>query len=166
MADLQAVRRDGAAVTDAPTLWSAAAAREARDEALERVADPPWQSFAMQALQTVAQREPVVTSDMVWMQLDAMGIPRPLEARAMGPVMVAAVRSGLLEPLGYTQGTNPKHHADIQRTYRSRLERLVMGDACDRCRGRGYVWNGYREIPCRACDGTGRTLPGPRRPSR
>lgn len=103
------------------TLWDVAEGRARRDEALERVADPPWSSFANRALQAVARRQPVVTSDDVWAELERMGIPSPGEKRAMGPVMVAGTREGWITPLGYTTGTNPKHHADVMRTYRSQV---------------------------------------------
>lgn len=34
-----------------------------------------------------------------------------------------------------------------------------MGDACDRCKGRGVTWDGGpREKPCTKCKGTGRKL--------
>lgn len=111
-------------MTDAPTLWSVAEGRARRDAALEAVADPPWSSFANRALEAVARRQPVVTSDDVWAELERMGIPEPGEKRAIGPVMVAGTKAGLIAPLGYTTGTNPKHHADVMRTYRSRLHPL------------------------------------------
>lgn len=86
---------------------------------MERVNNPPWRVFADRALQSVAKTQSIVTSDDVWEELDRMGIPRPREGRAMGPVMMAAVRDGTLEPDGFTSGTNPKHHADVMRRYRS-----------------------------------------------
>lgn len=94
---------------------------ELRDEAMERVDNPPWRAFADRALLSVARTYGVVTSDAVWEELDRMGVPRPAEGRAMGPVMAAAVKAGTLVPTGYERGTNPRHHADIQRVYRSRL---------------------------------------------
>jgi len=100
-------------------LFDLSAGRAARDAAVAAVADPPWQSFAVIAVETVACAQGRVTSDDVWAELDRMGIPRPPEGRAMGPVMTWAVRSGLLTPEGYTQGTNPRHHADVMRVYRS-----------------------------------------------
>jgi hypothetical protein len=103
------------------TLWDLEQGRALRDEALERVHNPPWASFANLALRAVAGRQQVVTSDDVWAELERIGIPEPGEKRAIGPVMVAGVRAGWIEPLGYTTGTNPKHHADVMRTYRSRV---------------------------------------------
>lgn len=95
-------------------------ARAARDVALDRVDDPPWRAFADRAIAAVAARRNTVTSEDVWAELDRMGIPRPAEARCMGPAMVAAVKAGLLATMGFTTGTNPKHHADVMRVYRSR----------------------------------------------
>lgn len=111
----------------AETLWDLAAAREARDEALERVHDAPWASFAWPALEAVARRQAVVTSDDLWKELDRRGIPRPIEGRAAGPVMLRGVREGLIQPLGFTTGTNRKHHGDVMRTYQSRLHPLRAG---------------------------------------
>lgn len=97
--------------------------RELRDAAMEAVDDPPWRSFADRALLAVARRQSEVTSDDVWLELLNMGIPRPLEGRAMGPVMASAVRAGTLIPSGYTSGKDPRHHADVMRTYRSTVYR-------------------------------------------
>ncbi|HET7030349.1 MAG TPA: hypothetical protein VFI34_07545 [Candidatus Limnocylindrales bacterium] len=99
-----------------------AAGRVARDEAIAAVQDPPWASFASAALRDLAASRSILTSDDVWAELDGRG-PRPIEGRAMGPVMVAGVRAGWITPSGFTQGTNPKHHADVMRVYASRLYR-------------------------------------------
>lgn len=87
------------------------------------VADPPWASFASVALRELATTRSILTSDDVWAELDRRGIPRPIEGRAMGPVMVAGVRAGWITASGFTQGTNPKHHADVMRVYASRIYR-------------------------------------------
>jgi hypothetical protein len=93
--------------------------RRRRDEAMDHVNNPPWRSFAERALRQVARRQASVTSDDVWAELDRMEIPRPAEGRAMGPVMMAGVKEGLIVPSGYASGRNPKHHADVMRVYRS-----------------------------------------------
>jgi hypothetical protein len=94
---------------------------EARDEAIERVSSNSlaWRTVAHEALEAVCYRQLTVTSDDVWAELERMDIPRPDEARAMGPVMMRGVRLGLIVPHGFTQGTNPRHHADVMRVYRS-----------------------------------------------
>jgi len=107
------------------SLWDLDEGRRRRDAALEAVADPPWQSFAVRALERVARRQPFVTSDDVWAELDAMGIPRPGEARAMGPVMLGGIRAEILAPHGFAQAGDPRHHASIMRVYRSLLESRV-----------------------------------------
>ena len=89
-----------------------------RDAAMEFVNDPPWRTFAARALLAVCRRQETVTSEDVWAELDRMGIPRPIEGRALGPVMMAALRDGLIVGAGYERGTDPKHHRDILRVYR------------------------------------------------
>jgi hypothetical protein len=101
------------------SLWEG---RARRDEALERVQrhSSPWRALAYQALERVADRLPYLTSDDVWDELLVMEVPRPEEARAIGPVMVKGVRAGLIVPDGYVTGRDPRHHADVARRYRSR----------------------------------------------
>lgn len=108
----------------APTMasiWDLAAAQAARDSAVADVEVPaaPWVAIAREALRAVAERQATLTSDDVWQELERRGVPPPAEGRAMGPVMVRARKEGLIVPMGYTQGTNPKHHADVMRVYRS-----------------------------------------------
>lgn len=97
--------------------------RALRDEAMRAVEDPPWAAFARLALHDLAQRRQHLTSDDVWAELDRRGVPRPIEGRAMGPVMVAGTKAGWIMRSGYVRGTNPKHHADVMREYVSRLYR-------------------------------------------
>ena len=109
-------------MTGEPTIWDIDAARDARDEAIANVSvtSVPWRTVAYEALLAVAEAQETVTSDDVWQELERRDIPRPAEGRAMGPVMMQGVRDGVIVPNGYTQGTNPKHHADVMRVYRSR----------------------------------------------
>lgn len=105
------------------TLWDV---RQARDEALDRVSTPssaPWRSLAFDALLGVACNQPTVVSDDVWDELDRLGIPRPEEGRAMGPVMLRGIREGIIAPEGFQTGRNPRHHGDLMRTYRSLVYR-------------------------------------------
>ena len=103
------------------TLWDLEEGRAERDDALEVVDDPPWRHFAELALLAVAKARVTVCSDDIWAELDRMGIPRPIEGRAMGPVMMNAVRDGTLLPAGFASGRNPKHHADVMRLYQSTI---------------------------------------------
>lgn len=108
-------------MSDDLTLWDIDAGRAQRDEAISRVevTSAPWRAVAYDALEKVARTTPAFTSEEVWKQLDHWGIPRPEEGRAMGPVMIRGRKEGLIEPMGFTQSTNPKHHADPTRLYRS-----------------------------------------------
>lgn len=112
-------------MSDQLGLFDPAGARAARDEAIATVAShsPHWRSIANQALQTVAYRQRMVTSDDVWLELDRLSIPRPPEGRAMGPVMQWGVREGYIAPSGFTQGTQKAHHADVMRVYASLVAR-------------------------------------------
>lgn len=70
-------------------------ARAARDEGIARVttaADPEWVERARAAVEQVASAHKVFTADEVWLT----GLDRPREGRAMGAVMLWAVRQGLI----------------------------------------------------------------------
>jgi hypothetical protein len=112
---------EAAPVSITPSIWDVAAARASRDMAVAdvEVRAAPWVAVAREALLAVAERQVSLTSDDVWQELERRGVPAPEEGRAMGPVMKRAMREGVIEPVGYTQGTNPKHHADVMRVYRS-----------------------------------------------
>lgn len=107
------------------SLWDHTAAIEARDEAMARVEShaQPWRTFADQALRTVAHRQRLLHSEAVWDELARMGIPRPPEPRAIGVVMRAGIRAGLIRPDGWMTSTDPKSHADPMRIYRSLVSR-------------------------------------------
>lgn len=99
--------------------------RAARDEAIERVAAPDdaaaWIDHATAALMSLLALKPVLSSDDVWAELERLGIEPPDEPRAMGPVMLAAVRAGHMRPLGFVQSARPVCNARPVRTYRSLL---------------------------------------------
>lgn len=100
------------------------AVRDVRDEAISRVEAPaaPWVAVALDTLRRLAVRHATLTSDDVWAELDREGVPRPGEGRAMGAVMKRAMKEGLIVPAGFTQGTDPKHHGDVMRVYRTVVE--------------------------------------------
>lgn len=103
------------------TLWEA---RKARDAALDRVATPrssPWRALAYDALLALAEDQDRITSDDVWEELERHRVPRPDEGRAMGAVMLRAVRQGVIRPDGFDTGRDPRHHGDVMRVYRSCL---------------------------------------------
>lgn len=104
------------------TLWEAI---EARDEAMQQVQaqSAPWAAVAMDALLDVARSSRWVTSEAVFACLDSRGIPRPVEGRAMGPVMLRAAKAGYIVRDRYERSTDPKHHRDLQTVYRSLVAR-------------------------------------------
>jgi hypothetical protein len=80
-------------------LFDLDAAREARDEAIERVdehADPAWKEAAYAVVCAIAAEVPEFTTDRVWYALERQRIPAPREPRALGPVMQRARRAGLI----------------------------------------------------------------------
>jgi len=106
-------------VTDQPDLFSQrtldpALTRKKRDEAIERVggnASPEWKAQARAAVVSIAYSQDTFTSDDVWVVLDARGVPRPHEGRALGAVMMALVREGVIRKTGeYRQTAQPKSH--------------------------------------------------------
>src|ERR1019366_7255116 len=80
---------------EGPTIWDAV---DARDEAMLRVQahSAPWAAVAMDAVRAAARRETFLSSESIWKVLDDWGIPRPIELRAVGPVMARAVKEGLI----------------------------------------------------------------------
>lgn len=95
------------------------AAFAARDDAIDRVdqaADPAWKDAALAAVRRVAARQVELITDDVWAELG----DGPAEPRAMGPVMLAARRLGLVEPTDRTrQADRVVNHARPQRIWRS-----------------------------------------------
>lgn len=107
-----------------PTLWDdPAAGVAARDEAMSRVEErsAPWRAVAWDVLMDLARTRETLTSDDLFIELERRHIPRPVEARAAGPVMQRGIREGVLVPIGYTAGRDPRHHRDVARLYRSGL---------------------------------------------
>jgi hypothetical protein len=109
--------------TDQLGLFDAVEGRRLRDEAVERVNDPLWRSFAMDALHDIAQYRQTVTSEDVWRVLALKGIPFPREHRAMGPIMQAGVREGWIETRGFVQAERSSRHAAPIRVYQSKITR-------------------------------------------
>lgn len=85
-------------------LWGRAAkleqARTSRDAVLAQVAGSaaaqPWLARATEAVADMARRRAEFTTDDLW---DA-GLPSPTEPRALGAVIVAAVRAGTIVQTG------------------------------------------------------------------
>lgn len=80
-------------------LLDAAQACQRRDAAIARVeagADAEWKVAAAWAVYSVALSKRYFTGDDIW----ASGLPKPREARALGPVMLRAKRAGVIRPTG------------------------------------------------------------------
>lgn len=87
-------------------------------ERVSAAADPQWQKDVRVAIQVVARRGVEFTTDEVWGLLDAWGIPRPREPRAMGPAMTAAVDDRVIKRTGgYKHSTRPEAHANPKPQY-------------------------------------------------
>ena len=96
-----------------------------RDAAMQKVDDAApdtWRTKADDAIKETAFRHYSFTSDEVWEVLDEWGVPRPPEARALGPAMTRAAKNGYMEPLSsFRPSRRPELHASPRRLYRSRL---------------------------------------------
>jgi hypothetical protein len=93
---------------------------EARDEAIEQVrrAHAEWANDALLAVKGAAQELSFFTTDDVWQR----GLRRPTEARAMGPVMIEAMRRGWIIRTGQTRrSVRVKAHANPKQVWRSLL---------------------------------------------
>ena len=93
--------------------------RGLRDQALERVeaaAPPDWNDRALEAVFQAALRWSYFASDDVW----RLGLEKPREPRAMGPVMMRAVKLGYCQPQDSTRISSiPGQHARPLRIYSS-----------------------------------------------
>jgi len=88
----------------------------------------PWRPWAGLALIHAAAKSVEITSDDVWRVLTAHSVPAPLEPRAMGPVMLAGVRKGLITPterfLVSQDPATSRNHGRPQRVYASHIWEL------------------------------------------
>lgn len=90
----------------------------ARDDALATVAahaPPSWNDLAYTIGKSVAEAHPYFTSDDLW----AAGLPKPPEARALGPVLNKLRKDGVIEPGGFRQTSQVSRHAAPVRIWRS-----------------------------------------------
>lgn len=111
-------------VEDVPLPTRAEQAREGarlRDEGMARVeshADPDWKAAAAATVEQVARTHREFTSDDVW----EAGLPKVAESRALGPVMSAAARAGLIVSTDrFVSTTQPKSHRSPARVWASRI---------------------------------------------
>lgn len=100
-------------------------ARNARDRSLREVidaADEEWKRAAWAAIEIVARTHATFGADTVW----EYGLPKPRVPRAIGPIMIRAVREGLCEKIGYVrQGAQRSRHAAPIMVYRSLVFQAV-----------------------------------------
>lgn len=102
-------------------------ARTRRDAAIDRVeqgADPSWMDAALDALEETARREPLFSSDPVWVRLD--GVEPPEEPRAMGAVFREGRKRGWITPTKSIENSKrPQCHGRPVRIWKS----LILGAA-------------------------------------
>lgn len=107
-----------------PSLFTAT---QARDEALARVeaaAPVEWREAALSAVYACCRTLSRFTSEDVWQLIE-----KPREPRALGPVLMRAVRLGYCRPAGFvTSGMTSRHAAPV-RQYVSLLRRWEKGEA-------------------------------------
>lgn len=86
-----------------------------RDQALVDVAvnaDPDWWQHAVNIVQDVAATSFDFTTDDIWCELERLSIATPHEPRAIGAVVVAVKRLGLIAPTNrYRPSSRPECHA-------------------------------------------------------
>ena len=91
------------------------AATDTRDKAIAQVAtntDPAWWHQTMLIIKQIATDTFDFTTDDIWRELATAPLPTPHEPRALGALMVAAHRAGLIAPTDrYRQSKRPECHA-------------------------------------------------------
>jgi len=88
---------------------------ELRDQALVDVAanaDPGWWQHAVNIVKDVAATSFDFTTDDIWCELERRNVITPHEPRAIGAVVVAVKRLGLIAPTDrYRPSNRPECHA-------------------------------------------------------
>ena len=90
-------------------------ATDTRDKAIAQVAtntDPAWWQQTMLIIKQIATDTFDFTTDDIWRELATAPLPTPHEPRALGALMIAAHRAGLITPTDrYRQSKRPECHA-------------------------------------------------------
>ena len=98
-----------------PRMERMTTATDTRDKAIAQVAtntDPAWWNKAIETVIAVARTSFDFTTDDIWQQLATAPLPTPHEPRALGALMIAAHRAGLIAPTDrYRQSKRPECHA-------------------------------------------------------
>lgn len=91
------------------------AATDTRDKAIAQVAtntNPAWATETMLIIKQIATNTFDFTTDDIWQALSETSLPTPHEPRALGALMIAAQRAGLIAPTDrYRQSKRPECHA-------------------------------------------------------
>jgi hypothetical protein len=91
-------------------------------ETVERNADPIWKTNAKRAVMHLAQTRATFTADDVWRLLDERGEESPREPRAMGAIMTAAAKAGIVEAsTQWVESVRPECHRRPVRIWESRI---------------------------------------------
>ena len=90
-------------------------ATDTRNKAITQVAtntDPTWAAQTMLIIKQIATNTFDFTTDDIWEQLKTSPLPTPHEPRALGAVMIAVQRCGIITATDkYRQSTRPECHA-------------------------------------------------------
>lgn len=90
-------------------------ATDTRNKAIAQVATntcPTWAKQTLDIIKQIATNTFDFTTDDIWQALSQASLPTPHEPRALGALMIAAQRSGLIAPTDrYRQSQRPQCHA-------------------------------------------------------
>lgn len=104
------------------------AARIAREDGIGRAdahANPEWRDVALDAVRRAALRNLEFTTDAILPFLNETSVTTH-EPRALGPVMLAAMRQGWIEPTDRVErSTSVSRHCAKKQVWRSRLYKEV-----------------------------------------
>jgi hypothetical protein len=95
-----------------PTLFDAVEAREDGIARADAHADREWKEAAFAAVVCAASAHPTFTADQVWPRIPSEFTTH--EPAALGPVMLAASRAGLIRKTGEMRASRePRRHRDL-----------------------------------------------------
>ena len=107
-------------------IFDAHLSEAAREEAIRRAdfaAEEGWKMNAMRAIEIVARRRALFTTDAVWYVLERLTNYKPHEPRALGALMRKAVKQELIKPTDeHRMSTRVACHRRPLRVWQSRLK--------------------------------------------
>lgn len=110
-------------MSDQMSIFDTGRAKASRDEAVERVerhADTLWKNAVREIVHQLARERDYFTTDDVLARLELVAVETH-ELRALGPMMLAVAREGIIEPKGYVASSRVVSHARPKRLWRSLL---------------------------------------------